>query len=516
MDFIDKNKKRLQRVIYGRTLVVILLCLLQVLAVVMAVFLFQDYITYFYIGFTVLSITVIINIVNDRTNSTFKLSWVIPVAVIPIFGTLMYLFSHFQNETKRIERRYEKLGSEIAPYMVQDGAVMDHLMLDSKLVASTARYVVEYGCYPIFENSTVKYFPLGEDKYEELKLQLEKAEKFIFLEYFIIDHGLMWDTILEILIRKAKEGVEVRLMYDGMCTLALLPYHYPKYMQKAGLKCKMFSPIKPVLSTHQNNRDHRKILVIDGKVAFTGGVNLADEYINKKVRFGHWKDTSVMVQGDAVNSFTMMFLQMWNISEKTEEDYKQYIVENTDIKGEYGYVMPYADTPLDMENTGENVYLDILNQSTDYVHIMTPYLILDNELIGSLMHTAKRGVEVIILLPHITDKPYAFYIAKTYYAELIEAGVQIYEYTPGFVHAKVFVSDNDKATVGTINLDCRSLYLNFECGTYFYKNSAVVDVEKDFQETLLKSHYVTLEDVRKRPIREKILGRIMRLFAPLF
>ena len=336
------------------------------------------------------------------------------------------------------------------------------------------------------------------------------------MEYFIVETGVMWNAILDILKRKVDEGVEVRFMYDGMCSISLLPYRYPEKLEKMGIQCKMFNPIKPVLSTQQNNRDHRKICVIDGEVAFTGGVNLADEYINEKERFGHWKDTAVMLKGEAVQNFTMMFLQMWNVSERGKEDYAKYLTpKSLDIRRELGFVLPYADSPFDHENIGEQVYFHLLNHAKKYVHIMTPYLILDNEMVTNLTYTAKCGIEVIIIMPHIPDKWYAFAVAQTYYEELISAGVQIYEYTPGFVHAKVFVSDDDTATVGTINLDYRSLYLHFECGAFLFDLPVIEKIDKDFEHTLAECQEMTMADYRKGSIMQKIYGKALKLLAPL-
>ena len=323
-------------------------------------------------------------------------------------------------------------------------------------------------------------------------------------------------SVTLILEQKVKEGVEVRFMYDGMCSISKLPYNYPRVLRMKGIRCKMFNPIKPVLSTQQNNRDHRKICVIDGKVAFTGGINLGDEYINRKERFGHWKDTAIMLKGEAVQSFTMMFLQMWNLDERIGESFQKYLTPLSKENGrDLGFVIPYADNPFDDENVGEEVYLHILNHAKKYVHIMTPYLILDNEMITTLTRAVKSGIEVIIIMPHIPDKKYAFALAKTYYAELIEAGVKIYEYTPGFVHAKVFVSDDDTATVGTINLDYRSLYLHFECGAFIYRNEVVAEIEKDFQSTLAKCQEITMKDVKGRSILSKVTGEVFRIVAPL-
>ena len=355
--------------------------------------------------------------------------------------------------------------------------------------------------------------------YPVLLEELRKAERYIFMEYFIVEKGEMWDSILEILKEKAAAGVEVRFMYDGMCSLTLMPYGYPKQLEKYGIHCKMFSPVRPVLSSYQNNRDHRKITVIDGHTAFTGGVNLADEYINRKVRFGHWKDTAIMLKGDAATGFLMMFLQMWNITEHRTDDYARYLYRPATQKPKEpdctGFVMPYGDSPLDNETVGQHVYMDILNESRYYVHIMTPYLILDSDMITSLTFAAKRGIETIIIMPHIPDKIYAYLLARSYYAELLQAGVKIYEYMPGFVHAKVFTSDNTKAVVGSINMDYRSLHLHFECAVYLFRNPAVQQAEADFQETLKHCQEITLEDCRTYPMPKKIAGKVLRLFAPL-
>ena len=323
----------------------------------------------------------------------------------------------------------------------------------------------------------------------------------------------MWGSILKILADKAKEGVEVRVMYDGMCEIQLLTWDYPNRLEKLGIKCKPFSPITPLVSTHYNYRDHRKILIIDGKTAFNGGINLADEYMNRTHPFGLWKDTAVMVKGQAAQSFTLMFLQMWNLTE-TEPQWDQYIVSCPD-KPTRGYVMPYSDCPLDEYKIGESVYIDILNRARRYVHIMTPYLILDNELETALKFAAQRGVDVKLILPGIPDKKIIYALTKSYYKYLINAGVKIFEYTPGFVHAKVFVSDDEKAVVGTINLDYRSLYHHFECATYMLGTECIADIEEDYMKTLSVCKKVTNETIKHEKLGYKIAGPIIKLIAPL-
>ena len=513
---VKKAKKGIFHIIFSRTALIVALLLVQIGIFIGTISMLEEYATSVYIGLTLLSMVVIVYIINRNENPAFKMSWILFVLLIPIVGTAFYIFMLIQPGTSFIRKRLFILRDETSPYMKQDMELIEKLRISKPANANLAHYMSKTCGFPVHGNTKVTYFPLGEDKFVELKIQLENAKKFIFMEYFIVETGVMWNAILDILKRKVEEGVEVRFMYDGMCSISLLPYRYPKKLEKMGIKCKMFNPIKPVLSTQQNNRDHRKICVIDGKVAFTGGVNLADEYINEKERFGHWKDTAVMLEGEAVQNFTILFLQMWNIYELKKEDYTKYLTpKSREFRRELGYVLPYGDSPYDNETIGEQVYFHILNHAKKYVHIMTPYLILDNEMVTTLTYAAKCGIEVIIIMPHIPDKWYAFVLAKTYYEELISAGVQIYEYTPGFVHAKVFVSDDDTATVGTINLDFRSLYLHFECGTFIYNNQVVRDVEKDFQETLKKCQKVTVTDLRNRKFGEKVCGRVLRLIAPL-
>lgn len=516
MEVKKKTKKGIFHIVFSRTALVFLLLIFQVVLLFEMFTSLVKYAPVMYLLLLILGSAVVIYIINRKENPAFKMSWILFVMAIPIVGMLFYLFTRVQIGTRFIGKRLQDLSLETKPYMEQDEEIIEDLRVSKPANANLAHYMSRQAGYPIKRNTSVKYFPLGEDKFEQLKTELRQAKKFIFMEYFIVEQGIMWDSILEILEEKVKEGVEVRFMYDGMCCIALLPYHYPETLQEKGIKCKMFSPIKPILSTHQNNRDHRKICVIDGHTAFTGGINLADEYINQKERFGHWKDTAVMIKGDAVQNFTIMFLQMWNVTEHQKEDYEKYLTPvQEELRRELGYVLPYGDSPFDNENIGEQVYLHILNHAKKYVHIMTPYLILDNEMVTNLTYAAKSGIEVIIIMPHIPDKWYAFAVAKTYYEELIEAGVQIYEYTPGFVHAKVFVSDDDTATVGTINLDYRSLYLHFECGTFIYNNPVVWNIEKDFQETLKKCQKVSVMDLRTRGTVMTVAGRVLRLIAPL-
>lgn len=514
---MKSNKKRVFHIIYGRTFIIIFLLAIQIYILISAFNWLSKGYAYIYTIFNIITTILVIYIMNKKGNPYFKLAWMIPILVFPIFGALFYMFVEFQIGGKLINNRLSEVIDETQKFLSQDENVINELKREDMQVANLARYMISIGKYPIYNNTVVKYFPLGEDKFKDMIIELEKAKKFIFMEYFIIEKGFMWNSILEILERKVKEGVEVRVMYDGMCSLSLLPYNYPKKLIDKGIKCKMFSPVKPALSTSQNNRDHRKILVIDGKVAFNGGINIGDEYINRYERFGHWKDVAVKLSGNAVKSFTLMFLQMWDIDEKSHDDFYKYIyVDNESEKNKAdGYIMPYGDSPLDSENAGESVYLDILNTAKKYVHIMAPYLIIDNEMMTALTYAAKRGIDIKIILPSKPDKLSAFMLAKTYYSELLQAGVRIYEYTPGFVHAKLFSSDDEKVVVGTINLDFRSLYLHFECATFIYKNKVIKSIEEDFIKTLNKCKEITIKEYKDINVIFKICGRALKLIAPL-
>ncbi len=513
----EKGKAGLFHVVFGRTFVIAILLCIQIIFLFGISYWLKEYTGYVYGLSSILAVVIMINIMNKKENPSYVLTWVIPILILPIFGVLLYIFVKSHIGSRVIQKRHKMAQEKTKKYLGLNSALVEELEDEEPSTASLAKYMSVYGGYPMVKNTQVQYFTCGEEKFASLIEELEKAEKFIFLEYFIISEGYMWDTILDILKRKVKQGVEVRVLYDGMCSLVLLPYNYPKELEKYGIQCKIFSPPKPALSSYQNNRDHRKIVVIDGKAAYTGGINIGDEYINVKERFGYWKDTAILLKGDAVHNFTFMFLQMWDVvTTKEEINYEQYLIKQENLpNADLGYVLGYSDSPLDNENVGEEVYLHILNHAKKYVHIMTPYLILDYEMERALEFTAKRGIEVILILPHIPDKKYAFWLAKTYYKNLIEAGVQIYEFEPGFVHAKVFTCDDEKAVVGTINLDYRSLYLHFECATFLYKNPVISEIEKDFQLTLKQSIQMTKESLNQLSPIVKFIGKVLRLFAPL-
>lgn len=515
MRLIKKGKKSLFSVIFSRFWIMSILIVLQFVVLFGSVFWFGEYRPHYDVLKNIFVAIMVLYVLNNHMNSNAKITWLVLVMLFPVFGALLFWFTQLEIGHRMEKARLIRLIETTKTSIQQDKEVIQRVEEESPETAALVQYLGRSGCYPVYDKSAVSYFATGEKKFEELLRQLALAEEFIFLEYFIVEEGAMWGQVLEILAQKAKEGVEVRVMYDGTCECSLLPHDYPERLSELGIKCKMFAPVTPFLSTHYNYRDHRKILVIDGKVAFTGGVNLADEYINQKVRFGHWKDTAIMVRGEAVRSFTLMFLQMWNVEEKAPDFYKYINAPVTPVKEAKGYVIPYGDCPLDDDKVGERVYMDILNRANQYVHIMTPYLILDGEMETALRFAAKRGVDVKIILPGIPDKKSAYALAKSHYKNLLEAGVKIYEYTPGFVHAKVFTSDDCKAVVGTINLDYRSLYHHYECAAYLYQTDCIADIERDFELTLERCKRVTKEVLKNEKLGWKMAGWILKVIAPL-
>lgn len=498
-----------KKVLYNRIIFIGVSIALQAAILILTIINFESLYIYFYTFSVLLSISVVIFIVNNKSNPAYKIAWIIPILLFPVFGGLFYLLFG-GNRLSAKDRRNLRNSNIILKESFKEGF--------EEAPNNQSKYILGSSLYPPYKDTYSEYLPSGEVKFEKMVEELKKARKFIFLEYFIIQEGKMWDTVLNILAQKVKEGVDVRLIYDDFGCVTKLPYKYNKMIEALGIKCLVFNPLIPLLYVRLNNRDHRKILVIDGHTAFTGGINLADEYINEVERFGHWKDTAIMLKGPGVFSFTVMFLSMWNYLSNTFEDYKKYRCPEDYIPPfcqEPGYVQPYADSPLDNELVSENVYMNIINEAKKYVYITTPYLILDNEMMTALSLAAKKGVDVRIITPFIPDKPFIHAVSRAHYQTLIEAGVKIYEYVPGFIHAKIFVSDDTYGVVGTINLDYRSLYLHFECAAWLYKTSSLIQIRDDFALTLQKCHEISLADCRRSNIFTRIIQAFLRLFAPL-
>ena len=513
-ELVQRSRRGFGRAIFSRTGLILLLFLVQAGLLVSVMVWFQEWQTHVMGGSVALTMIAVLVVLNSDLDPTAKLTWMVVMIFFPVFGALFYWYTRRDVGHRLLKGVMSERQMQSRHQLDQDSAVMQALEEKEPGAAGMARYVRRSGCFPVFGNTDVTYFPLGEAMFERMLIELEQAEKFIFLEYFILDEGYMWDSILEILKRKAAQGVDVRVMYDGTCEFLLLPRDYPKHLEAMGIKCQVFAPLEPFVSTHYNYRDHRKILVIDGHTAFTGGVNLADEYINRCEKYGHWKDTAVMLRGEAVRSFTVMFLQLWSADLRSPE-YHKFVTAPVPEQKAAGFVMPYSDSPLDNDRVGEQVYIDLLNRAKKYVHIMTPYLILDQQMENALCYAARRGVDVRIILPGIPDKKTAYDLAKTHFAALNAAGVKLYTYTPGFVHAKSFVVDDTEAVVGTINLDYRSLYHHFECAVYMHGVDAIADIEGDFHATQRQCRRVTRESIKAEKWHVKLAGFVLKTIAPL-
>lgn len=508
---------KLLSLLHNKILIVSVLILIQLFVIFGIVFKLSEYFVVIYFILVALSFCISIYIINKNDNPTYKMTWVLLIMAVPVFGGLIYLLFGGQKVPKELRKRDSEAVENYRDILWQNSEIMEELEAQDPVAHKQANYLWKNAVFPIYNHTETTFFPIGEDMFDAMVEELQKAKSFIFLEYFIISPGIMWDTILDILIDKVKEGVEVRLLYDDIGCITTLSQDHHQLMQRLGIKVKIFNPVKPRLAMQMNNRDHRKILVIDGKIGMTGGINLADEYINKKERFGHWKDCGVMLRGEAVWNLTLMFLQFWNYDEIEKDDvldFKLDFKEFADISND-GYVQPYSDSPTDEENVGEYTHINMINAANRYVYATTPYLVIDNEMKTALILAAKNGIDVRILVPHIPDKWYVFAVTRSNYKNLIEAGVKIYEYTPGFVHGKTFVVDDKMAIVGTVNMDYRSYYLHYECGIWFYRSKVVMDVKKDYLRTLEESHEVTLEECHQVRLPIRMMRAFLNLFSPM-
>lgn len=509
--------RKLIRLLFSRVVLTGAAILAQVLAIVIVVLKFSNYFVYFYVACAILSLSAVLWIINGRSNPAYKLAWIIPIMLFPIFGGLFYLMFGGSKSSIRSRRKMREITNKMRDALQQDLETWQNLELENREAANQTKYIEKYSYCSVYSRTTTEYLTPGERKFERMLEELRKAERYIFLEYFIIQEGVMWNSILEILKEKAKQGVDVRVIYDDVGCLFTLPLGYEKKLERMGIKCCVFNPFIPVLSVRLNNRDHRKIAVIDGHTAFTGGINLADEYINAYEKHGYWKDASIYLHGDAVWSLTVMFLSLWDFLRKIDEDYEAFRPYSENVSGfkSDGYVQPFNDSPLDDEAVGESVYLNLIGKAEQYIYINSPYLIPDNVMMTALCLAAKRGVDVRIVTPHIPDKWYVHAVSRSNYEILIESGVHIYEYTPGFMHSKTFVVDDTFAVVGTINLDYRSLFLHFECGVWLYNTKSVIEVKEDYLTTLEACQKVSLEKCRNIKWYRKLGRSVLKILAPL-
>ncbi len=463
---------------------------------------------------SILSVIFVVIIIGKRQNPSYKLAWVSFILIVPIFAVPVYLLWGNSLMAPMFKRRLIAEKRASAPFLKQEEAVKSRLEYADIFHARQSTYLKGESGFPVYTNTEVEYLSPGEKFFPRFLEELRRAEHFIFLEFYIIAEGKMWSEVYEILKEKARSGVEIKIIFDDLGSASRQYKTFESGLKRTGIKVSVFNPIKPSFDIFLNNRNHRKIAVIDGKVAFTGGINIADEYINHIERFGYWMDCAACFKGDAVRSFTVMFAEMWNaINRRGKLQLPGRYIVDIFPKSE-GFVQPYCDDPMSKNNPAEGLYMQILNSAQKYVYIASPYLILDNEMLSCLCGAARSGIDVRIITPKKYDKWYVHPVTQYYYSELLEAGIKIYEFTSGFIHSKLFVSDDSVATIGTVNMDYRSFFFNFECGAWMCNVRAVHDIKKHILKIIEDSEEITLNKWKKRPVRERFKQFVLHLLSP--
>lgn len=519
---LHKTQKIVRRILYSRFLFICAFILIQIAFFILFSMRLQSYVQYFLGGRVLLSVAFLIYIVNSKGRNEFKLVWLLPIMVLPVFGTLLFLYFKINfGARKKIDKRLDSYKDETAKYLFDKKS--DSEVLDSfPKIGDISTYLINEGKYPPYKNTATKYYPSGESCFPDMISALKSAKKFIFIEFFIIESGTMLSQILEILVEKAHEGVDVKILYDGLGSLSVSSRWNTNYLKAQGISAEVFMPFTPVFDARQNTRDHRKNFIVDGKVCFTGGINISDEYINRShPRFDYWKDSMIRIEGKAVRSFTAMFLHLFylqrNSKNRKDDDFSSYLESEYPVMETDGAVIPYGSGAYIGTNTniGEDIYVYILSKAHDYVHIMSPYLLINNAFMEALIFAAKRGVDVELIIPKNYDHFFTFCIGRRYILPLIKNGIKVYQYIPGFIHSKVFVSDGNRATVGSVNLDYRSFYHHFENGAFLYNSSTIKDIEYDFQVTKAASQEITMEVYKQIPFRVRAIGWLLKIIAPL-
>lgn len=514
MNFLYKTLKQILKIVTGRIFLIALLILIQVVFLILGTYFLQTIKVISFI-MRVLSWAVVLYIMRSTYNPTYKLSWIILILISPMIGTVFFVVFGLQQMPPRfrayITRFHRTLKQQFRPSDYEGGLM---LRKEDPDAARSVTYLESQALAPVYANTESTFYPVGELFWEALLAELKKAKHYIFLEYFIISSGVMWSKVEEILFEKAAQGVEIRLIYDDLGSAVAIPPRFIHRMEEAGIQTHVFNQFRPSLDIFMNHRDHRKICVIDGNVGFTGGINLADEYINYIDRFGHWKDTAIMLKGEGVWGLTISFLRMWELQRSLWNlDFNRY--RPTIHPESDGYVQTFCDDPMDNNRIGENAYLNLIHAAKKNLFITTPYLVLDDEMTEILCTAAQSGVDVRIITPKIPDKWYVHSVTRANYPRLVEAGVRIFEYTPGFIHAKGIVSDDRYAMVGTINFDFRSFYLHFECGTVLYHTKSVLQVRDDFLKTQDLSEEITLDMIQKVSTITRLWRSLLSILSPL-
>lgn len=505
--------------IASKVLIPFILILMEIFLFIIMLIKYDQYFVLYYIVNFIITLIAMLWIINKRMNPTFLGTWLFTIFLFPIFGILAYILYGGKLTGKKMQAELNSIYSRIqSDFILGSDTILLELKEMDIHAYRQANYIKSKSLCPIYKNSSCTYYPSGEASYNNIMNTLKSAKEFIFIEFFIIKEGVFWNGILDILTKKVKEGVDVRIIYDEIGSLFTLPAHYDKKLRTLGIKCHIFNLSSSIFSTVSNNLDHRKILLVDGKAAFTGGFNLSDEYINVINKHGYWKDSVIRVKGDAVRNFTAMFLSTWDYLDGTTEDASAFhkVISLSEEDNPSGFVQPYCDTPLDYEGVGETVYLNLINKATDYIYITAPYLIIDSEMVTALRNAAQSGVDVRIITPYIPDKKLVFMMSCSFYPVLMESGVKIYEFTPGFIHSKNIIVDDLYGVVGSINLDYRSLYFHYECGVWMYKSDCIMDIKKDFLKTIEESKLIYYEKSKYKNCFNRFASSILRIFAPLF
>ncbi len=514
---------RFLRRIFSRVVLVSLAIAIQLAWLFFIVFALSAYYLPIAFAFNMVSLAAVLYIINRAGNPQVKLAWIVPILVFPLFGGIIFMISGGKGPKKKLRLALDESRKLVDPYMksnipydLSDPALPLMAEMD-RAVAGQCHYLHEQG-YTAYRHTEAVYYSDCRAGWKRMLEDLAGAERFIFMEYFILSPGEMWDPVLEILKQKAAAGVDVRLMYDDVGSINYLPRKYHREIESYGIKCVKFNPYRPVYAVVMNHRDHRKIMVIDGHIGYTGGMNFADEYIGAEIRFGEWRDNTLRMRGEAVRSMTLLFLEMWNAVRPTDtaDGIAAFMPRPEDVADVtcHGLIQPYGDSPIDSEILAENVYLNLINQATDYVYIYTPYVVIDYEMTRALSLAARRGVDVRLIAPAIPDKKTVYELTQSHFPELIDNGVKVYMFTPGFIHSKVFLTDDRLAVVGSINLDYRSLALHFENACLFVDHPILEAVKADFEETLPRCELVEVKKRRFNMLYELYLG-LLRLFAPL-
>lgn len=513
-----KFLKNLLKFLTSRFMIISLLIIIQFALFLVTLYYFESYSIYFHYFTIALSYFLVIHILNKAEDTSYKLPWLIVVLMFPLAGSVAYLIFGSIVLPKKLVRKIQSENDKLSALVYSNKESYDKLKIDNSFVYGQATFISKSSKNSLSCNSKIEYYKCGEELFEKIKEELRKAKKYIFIEYFIISEGKMWSEIYEILKDKAKLGLDIRVMFDDVGSIKTMRNAFVRELEKVGIKCNRFNPFRPIASVVHNNRNHRKQIIIDGVVGISGGINIADEYINEINRFGYWKDNGFIIRGESVSNMLAMFLRSWNLYYKNKDkEYECLFPNKYPVYEEAGYSLMFGDAPRPIDNVhiGENAYLNIINQAKETLYITSPYLVVNNYMINALINASLRGVDVRIILPHIPDKKTIFMLSRSNYFELVKNNVKVYEFTPGFIHSKMVLCDNEIAILGTINFDYRSFIHHFECACFMYKVDCVKEMYEDFNNTISSSEEITIDKIKKPGLIKRTFLAILKFFAPL-